>query len=156
MNQDSPVQHQIYEDFRDQLMQLLQSVREGADRRQAAVTHPSHDRDRVASPATNLTVPTMTEGVANLQQMFRQQILTIPLEDIHPAHRIKVQSYQAEISKELRLVGLDCTFLTAARQAQTQGQRTQQVIDRLETLIRYCDGILHQLGQTVENPQERP
>ncbi|OUC12676.1 MAG: hypothetical protein B0A82_21215 [Alkalinema sp. CACIAM 70d] len=116
--------------------------------------------DRSETPITTNLRPThsnsansrpfglISSGLANLQGMFREQVLTLPLEEIDSTHRAKVQSYQAEISKQLRLVGLDCTFLAAARQPQTQAQRVQQVIDRVETLIRYCHGIL---GEPEEN-----
>ena len=128
-------QCRIYENFRGQLLQLLQTVKSIA---QDSLT--SVDRAVVSHRAG------IPAEVVQLQLTFREQVLTMPLEDINPTHRAKVQSYQAEISKELRLVGLDCTFFLAARQAETWAQRGQQVIDRIETLIRYCDGILEQPG----------
>ncbi|MGI0490208.1 heterocyst frequency control protein PatD [Alkalinema pantanalense CENA528] len=163
-----PAQRRIYENFRDQLIQLLQQVREIAQRSQASETFYPLDRENFAapidlessdrsdapspansSPTNSSPFGVISSGLANLQGMFREQVLILPLDEIDYTHQTKVQSYQAEISKQLRLVGLDCTFLAAARQPQTQARRVQQVLDRVETLIRYCNGIL---GELEENP----
>lgn len=50
--------------------------------------------------------------------------------------------YQTEISRALRLLGMDITFLQSARQPQTQQKRQAQIRDRLERLRYYGQGIL--------------
>jgi hypothetical protein len=57
--------------------------------------------------------------------------------------------YQTEISRALRLLGMDITFLQSARQPQTQQKRQAQIRDRLERLQYYGQGILGQVSPEV-------
>ncbi|MDX2097274.1 MAG: heterocyst frequency control protein PatD [Leptolyngbyaceae cyanobacterium bins.59] len=107
------MQKQRYETFRDHLRACQQILQE------------SGDRDRVK------------EAIGSLHPFFQREILGSG-ED--PTHR--EQSYQVEISKQLRLLAVDLTFLQAARQAGTVQQRQQQMIDRLERLISYCEAVI--------------
>jgi hypothetical protein len=54
----------------------------------------------------------------------------------------RVQLYQTEINKQMRLLATDLMFLKTARQAATQEQRWQMMGDRLKLLLTYCDGVL--------------
>lgn len=85
-------------------------------------------------------------NVTDLQQFFRQQILSLPFDELAPSMQHWMQSYQVECDKQLRLLGLDTMSLRAARQPTTITQRQQQVRDRLGTLQRYCTALL----ETVE------
>ncbi len=71
------------------------------------------------------------------QQFFRQQILTL-----EPVDSYQIRSYQTEISKELQLIGMDVIFLQAARESQTAAARQKQLLNRLPTLLKYCNAIL--------------
>ncbi|WAL60174.1 heterocyst frequency control protein PatD [Thermocoleostomius sinensis] len=53
-----------------------------------------------------------------------------------------VQTYQTEMSRLMRLLGMDILFLKAARQSATTQQRLQQASDRVAQLLQYCEGIL--------------
>jgi hypothetical protein len=53
-----------------------------------------------------------------------------------------LQSYQTEISKQLRLLEIDVIFLQGARQASTARHRLDAIGDRLRTLIEYSNAIL--------------
>ena len=86
-----------------------------------------------------VNAPELRRMVASLQQMFRQQIVPDSESDS------RVQSYQKEISKQLRLLELDVTFFQGAKQVTTTQARLQTIGDRLSTLIQYCEAIL-QLG----------
>jgi hypothetical protein len=76
------------------------------------------------------------------QTFFQHKILPLDLEFLNSAQAIKIQSFQVEINKQLRLLGTDLMFLQAARLPATQSQRWQQISDRLDMLMRYCDAVL--------------
>lgn len=59
-----------------------------------------------------------------------------------------IVAYQTEISRTLRLLGMDVTFLQAARQPQTRLQRQRQMGDRLTRLQRHSEGMLTVLSRT--------
>jgi len=54
----------------------------------------------------------------------------------------RLQSFQVEINKQLRLLGMDVLFLKSARQVTTIAQRRSQMGDRVQILIQYCDAVL--------------
>ena len=81
----------------------------------------------------------------NGQQVFREQILTTDITDIHLPQGIQLQSINTEISKELRLLNTDLMFLTTARQGKTVEQRTTQMRDRLKRLSTYCEIVLENI-----------
>lgn len=84
----------------------------------------------------------LQSSVMALQQFFRDQLLSLPMDELSAATQQWVQSYQVEMNKQLRLLGVDVLFLQSARQAATAAQRQQQVRDRLDTLQRYCEALL--------------
>lgn len=92
------------------------------------------------SPDANSTL--LRSEVTALQQYFHDQLLRLPIDTLSSATQQWVQSYQVEMDKQLRLLGMDVLFLQAARQTATALQRQQQVCDRLGTLQRYCEALL--------------
>jgi hypothetical protein len=76
------------------------------------------------------------------QTFFQQKILSLNLESLDSAKAAKVQSFQVEINKQLRLLGTDLMFLQTARLSATQSQRQQQISDRIDMLMRYCEAVL--------------
>lgn len=79
----------------------------------------------------------------NLHQFFQSHIIPLGAEDLaNPMIEQRVQSYQTEMSKQLRLMGMDVMFLQAARQTATFQQRQVQISDRLTMLSGYCDVLL--------------
>jgi hypothetical protein len=80
--------------------------------------------------------------VTALQQYFHDQLLSLSIDTFSSTTQQWVQSYQVEMDKQLRLLGMDVLFLQAAKQATTASQRQQQVCDRLSTLQRYCEALL--------------
>ncbi|MEA5598316.1 heterocyst frequency control protein PatD [Rivularia sp. UHCC 0363] len=71
-----------------------------------------------------------------LRNFFQQDI--IPLTTQFPTE----QSYQTEMSKQLRLLEIDIMFFQGARQARSAAARVNAISERLTTLIGYCDAIL--------------
>lgn len=82
-------------------------------------------------------------AISPLQQQF-QQIVALGVEDLDPATAQRVYACQVEIDKQLRLLSMDAMFLQAARQSTTAQQRQQQVRDRIQTLIGYCQAMVEQ------------
>lgn len=76
------------------------------------------------------------------QQFFQQQIVSLDAGDLEPALEPRVRSYQTEMSKQLRLLGMDVMFLQAARQPETAACRQEQLSHRIQTLISYCNALL--------------
>ncbi len=81
-------------------------------------------------------------ALSQVQELFKQEILMMNLDEL-PAERISsVQSYRTEMHKQMGLLATDMMFFQTARQSTTKQQRLSQIASRLETLIRYCDVLL--------------
>jgi hypothetical protein len=90
-----------------------------------------------ADISSNLTSASeLRQNMASLQSFFRADI--VPLTTQYPTE----QSYQTEMSKQLRLLQIDIMFFQGARQASTIKGRIDALSERLTTLIGYCDAIL--------------
>lgn len=76
-----------------------------------------------------------------VQRSF-QQLLHLNWEQLDPSLVAKVQSVQTEINRQFRLLGMDMMYLQASRQSTTATQRRQQVSDRIESLIQFCQVLL--------------
>ena len=83
-----------------------------------------------------LNASELRQNMASLQSFFRTDI--VPLTTQYPTE----QSYQTEMSKQLRLLQIDIMFFQGARQASTIKDRIDALCERLTTLIGYCDAIL--------------
>ncbi len=84
----------------------------------------------------------LRQRLASLQQFYQQQILPLANQDTESQHQGQLQSFNTEISKQLRLLELDVTFFQGARQATTAQARLQNIENRIITLLRYCQGVL--------------
>ncbi|AFY56092.1 hypothetical protein Riv7116_3642 [Rivularia sp. PCC 7116] len=94
-------------------------------------------RQLQADISSNLTnAAELRQRLASLQSFFRADI--VPLTTQYPTE----QSYQTEMSKQLRLLQIDIMFFQGARQASTIKERIDALTERLTTLIGYCDAIL--------------
>lgn len=89
-----------------------------------------------------LDVSKLRQSYQKTQQLFQQQILNLDASDLNSVDEARVRSYHTEISKQLRLLSMDVVFLQAARQPVTVTDRQNQILQRIQTLIGYCDGIL--------------
>ncbi len=91
-------------------------------------------RDDISSKKAN--ADQLRQSMASLQSFFVADI--VPLTTQYPTE----QSYQTEMSKQLRLLQIDIMFFQGARQASTAKSRIDALTERLTTLIGYCDAIL--------------
>lgn len=87
-------------------------------------------------------IVSLKSTVSAVQALFQTEILSLPIADLDPQLAQRLQSIHVEIDKQLRLLGMDVMFLQAARQTATVTQRQQQIRDRLNLLLRYCDALL--------------
>ena len=91
---------------------------------------------------TGLNQTALFAGLEQVQQLFKEQILTMNWDRV-PSDRVSsMQSYVTEMHKQMRLLATDAIFFQTARQPATQQQRLSQITTRIETLIRYCDALL--------------
>lgn len=94
-------------------------------------------------PSDGLTLgPTLQAQFLQVQQFFQQQVGPLELAELDGAIAPRVQAVHTEMQKELRLLAMDVMFLQAARQSVTQQQRQEQLGDRLEKLLGYCQVLL--------------
>lgn len=100
------------------------------------------DQLQQTGAATQPDVPKLRQRFLEVQQFFLQQIVSLDAGDLEPESEARVRSYQTEMSKQMRLLEVDVTFLQAARQASTTQGRQRQTVDRIQTLQRYCNEIL--------------
>ncbi len=148
-----PSEHrQHYERLRQALEQLRISaeLRDGDHGRASSETQPQQVGSYTGSTAAMASG--MTSGMASadalmgavaaMTQQFQPQILALPWVEMDEAIALRLQSIQTEISKQLRLLAMDTMFLKTARQPETSQQRRQQIGDRLDLLLRYCEAIL--------------
>lgn len=110
--------HQRYQEFKQALEQLQKTA------------------------ASSLATSSLRQSFLVTQQFFQQQIVSLDPCDLEPALEARVRSYQTEMSKQLQLLGMDVTFLQAARQPTTAKSRQMQLEQRIQTLISYCDSLL--------------
>jgi hypothetical protein len=89
-----------------------------------------------------LDIPKLRHSFLEAQQFFQQQLVTLSTGELEPSYEPRVRAYQTEMSKQLRLLGMDVMFLQAARQEETVEGRQRQLSDRLKTLTSYCNAIL--------------
>lgn len=80
--------------------------------------------------------PTWKSLLGEISRFFVQEIAI--LTDLDS----RQQSYQTEISKQIRLLEVDMMFLQSAKQTITIKSRLESIQQRTNTLIKYCQSIL--------------
>ncbi len=95
------------------------------------------DKFRANVTAGKLDAGELRLCLTQLQTFFIQQI--VPLEDAN----FREQSYKTEINKQLRLLEVDVMFLKGAKQSATSQARLNTITERVDTLIGYCQAIMH-------------
>ncbi|SRR5579883_1122194 len=96
--------------------------------------------------ANQLDTPQLRKYTTSLQQFFQQQVVPLAEEVTDSATQRHVQSYQTEMSKQMRLLEIDVMFFQAARQASTMQVRVDALLNRLGILIDYCNAIVQPQG----------
>lgn len=97
-------------------------------------------RSLISQPNCNKAL--LKAEISLAQQFFQDQVRSLNLDELDATVEQRSRSFHVEINKQLRLLATDVMFLQAAKQAATSQQRLEQVDDRVNTLIRYCDALL--------------
>lgn len=97
--------------------------------------------EQLRTDVSNLQVstPELSGRVATLQKLFTEEIIPLAADA-----NSREQSYQTEISKQLRLLAVDVMFLQGAKQTATVQTRLKTIGDRLSILMQYCQAVLQQ------------
>ncbi len=72
------------------------------------------------------------------QQLYQTQLLPTLAESPAAA---SLMTYQTEINRALRLLGMDVTFMQSAKNPITRQKRQAQMLERLETVLGFCRGL---------------
>jgi chromosome segregation ATPase len=119
---------QPYQEFQDSLLQMKE--------------HLASERCDLSTLDTHLT---------QLKTILQQQIQPLLDQEWHPHLLQRLQSYQVEIDKQLRLAKLDLLFVRSAQSGPTRQQRLLHLQERLDKLEQYCTAILSS-APTSSNP----
>ena len=84
----------------------------------------------------------LRSALTELQKEFQGEICTLNLDDLSDSEAHRVRSIWVEIDKQLRLLGMDISFVQAARQPETLQKRLAQMQERLKMLMSYCEALL--------------
>jgi hypothetical protein len=101
-----------------------------------------------AATAPEIETLRLRQEVTAAQQYFQHQVASLDSREIDPAIESRVRSLHTEMSKQFNLLNMDVTFLQAARQPQTVQTRQQQMVQRLQTLRRYCEIVVKGAEET--------
>ena len=97
---------------------------------------------QIALPETIPDRATLSKALPEVWQFFQEKILSLPADELNQQTASRVQSYQIEMHKQLKLLDTDVMFLQASRQPATIQQRQAQLGDRIKTLMGYCEAVL--------------
>jgi hypothetical protein len=81
-------------------------------------------------------------SVDALQALFTNCLAAIEGHTLEPILADRLQAFNVEINKQLKLLRMDCLFLQTAKQPTTIAQRHTQMLGRLDLLKAYGEGVL--------------
>jgi hypothetical protein len=126
-------QRSIYQSFRDAVEQFQTMVS------QTAGSPINLNR---TDPKQNTVSTELHSALIELQKDFQGEICALNLDDLSDSEAHRARSIWVEIDKQLRLLGMDISFVQAARQPETLQKRLAQMQERLKMLMSYCEALL--------------
>ena len=90
----------------------------------------------------NIEARSLQQDFLEAQQLYQQQLL--PTLMASPA-ATALMTYQTEINRALRLLGIDVSFLQTAKNPMTIQKRQAQMRQRVQTLLDFSRGLAEQL-----------
>lgn len=78
------------------------------------------------------------------QQLYQQKLLPALRESSAAAALV---TYQTEINRAFRLLGMDVVFLQSAQNPNTSQKRQAQMLQRLTTLLEFSEGLRAELAE---------
>ena len=94
----------------------------------------------------NIDGRSLQQQFLETQQLYQQQLLPTLVESPSAA---TLMTYQTEINRALRLLGMDVTFLQSAKNPTTQQKRQAQMQQRLKTLLEFSQGLQAELADSI-------
>jgi hypothetical protein len=101
------------------------------------------ERLHKTTAATDLQGEVIENYFQKVQQVFKNQIASLSLEDIPGDYGSRWQSIQTEIYKQMRLLETDIMLWRASRSSATSFERGSRLRDRIHILMQYCEVISH-------------
>jgi len=98
---------------------------------------------QTSAATANVDGRSLQQQFLETQQLYHQQLLPTLVESPAAASLI---TYQTEINRALRLLGMDVTFLQSAKNPVTQQKRQAQMQQRLQTLLEFSQGLQAELS----------
>lgn len=103
----------------------------------------SLNRLQTSTTQANVDGRSLQQAFLATQQLYQQQLLPTLMESPAAASLV---TYQTEINRALRLLGMDVTFLQSAKNPLTQQKRQAQMQQRLKTLLEFSQGLQAELA----------
>lgn len=116
----NPIHHQAYEVF----LQALLQIRETVD-------------------APDALEGALQDDFAQVQQVFSTQVLGLTGEGLELNVVSRWRSLQTEIHRAMRLLEADVMRWKIAQKGETSEQRREEMRDRVNQLIGYCQALLN-------------
>lgn len=98
---------------------------------------------QTSAATANVDGRSLQQQFLEAQQLYQQQLLPTLVESPAAA---SLMTYQTEINRALRLLGMDVTFLQSAKNPMTQQKRQAQMQQRLQTLLEFSQGLQAELS----------
>lgn len=99
-----------------------------------------HIREVVDTP--NALEGSLQDDFAKLQQVFQSQVMPLTGEGLELNSVSRWRSLHTEIYRAMRLLEADVMRWKIARQGETAEKRREEMRDRVNQLIRYCQELL--------------
>ena len=97
---------------------------------------------QTAATQVNLDRAALLAAFREVQQFFAGHIMASDSDEVDPPLSSLERSCLTEIHKQLRLLGMDVSFLQASRVQATAQTRQAAISDRINTLMGYCEALL--------------
>ncbi|MEL7314302.1 MAG: heterocyst frequency control protein PatD [Cyanobacteria bacterium J06559_3] len=91
----------------------------------------------------NIDGRSLQQDFLTAQQLYHQQLLPTLMAS---PKATALMTYQTEINRALRLLGMDVSFLQTAKNPMTVQKRQAQMQQRLQTLLEFSRGLAERLG----------
>ena len=112
------------------------------------------ERLHTSARQANLDSRSLQQEFLAAQQLYQQQLLPTFMASTEAASLV---TYQTEINRALRLLGMDVSFLRTAKNSMTLQKRQAQMQQRLQTLLEFSRGLSDQLRDSsiaLEQPSD--
>lgn len=107
---------------------------------------------QASTSRANLDGRSLHQHFLAAQQLYQQQLVPI----LTATAASTLTSYQTEINRTFRLLGMDVTFLQTAKHAMTVQKRQAQMQQRLQTLLGFSRELAQRLNDQDRASDQKP